>query len=80
MRVGRNSPEVSLRGFRRTQEVRREGSAMSISVEGWAPGESGCRSGGVAMTIEETGGSAAATKAERSVVGVRAPRSMGNKG
>ena len=56
---GRNSPEVSLRGFRRTQEERREGSAVSSSVEGWARGESGCGSGGEFMTFEETEGGAA---------------------
>ena len=52
---GRNSPEVSFQGFRRTQVVRREGSAVSSSVEGWARGESGCGSGGEFMTLEETG-------------------------
>ena len=73
---GRNSPEVGLRGFRRTQEVRREGSAVSSSVEGWARWESCCGSGGESMTIRETGGSAAARKGGRPVVGVRALRSM----
>ena len=75
---GRNSPEVSLRGFRRTQEERREESAVSSSVEGWAPRESGCGSGGVAVTIEGAGGSAAERKGGRPVVGVRAPRSVEN--
>ena len=77
---GRNGPEVSLGGFRRTQEVSREGSSVSSSVECWAPGESGCGSGGTAMTIEEAGGSAAARKGGRPAVGVRAPRSMESKG
>ena len=49
--------------------MRREGSAVSNSVEGWTPRDSGCRSGGAAVTIEEAGGSAAVRKRGRPVVG-----------
>ena len=77
---GRNSPEASLSRFRRIQEVRKEGSAMSSSVGSWTLKESGCGSRGMAVTIKEAGGCPAVRKGGRPVVGVKAPRSMESDG
>ena len=76
---GRNGPEVSLGGFRRTQEVSREGSSVSSSVECWAPGESGCGSGGTAMTIEEAGGKCCCEKGRKACSGGQSPKKHGEQ-